>query len=74
MYFLFFFFFDLKIHENTLFSRNNNKTTPLFFQVSAVDQMIMDGIEVDECTMAMLRDMNMSGIGNIKKVYSSRQN
>eukprot|EP01061_Rhynchopus_euleeides_P048036 TRINITY_DN9_c0_g1_i2.p3 TRINITY_DN9_c0_g1~~TRINITY_DN9_c0_g1_i2.p3 ORF type:complete len:129 (+),score=67.21 TRINITY_DN9_c0_g1_i2:65-451(+) len=41
-------------------------------EVSAVDQLIEDGIEVDESTMDMLRDMNMNQISNIKKVFGGR--
>mmetsp|Transcript_107298 Transcript_107298/g.149608 ORF Transcript_107298/g.149608 Transcript_107298/m.149608 type:complete len:139 (-) Transcript_107298:71-487(-) len=36
-------------------------------EVSSVDQQIMDGIEVDDETMDMLRAMDMGGLGNIKK-------
>lgn len=39
-------------------------------EVSIVDQAIMDGIEVDDITFDMLRDMNMGGINNTKKVGS----
>eukprot|EP01061_Rhynchopus_euleeides_P048035 TRINITY_DN9_c0_g1_i1.p2 TRINITY_DN9_c0_g1~~TRINITY_DN9_c0_g1_i1.p2 ORF type:complete len:129 (+),score=62.39 TRINITY_DN9_c0_g1_i1:65-451(+) len=38
-------------------------------EVSAVDELISDGIEVDESTMDMLRDMNMAQISNVKKVF-----
>eukprot|EP01059_Diplonema_ambulator_P003502 TRINITY_DN131_c0_g1_i1.p1 TRINITY_DN131_c0_g1~~TRINITY_DN131_c0_g1_i1.p1 ORF type:complete len:128 (+),score=53.04 TRINITY_DN131_c0_g1_i1:50-433(+) len=37
-------------------------------EVSIVDQAIMDGIEVDDVTFDMLRDMNMGGLHNLKKV------
>eukprot|EP01060_Flectonema_neradi_P033365 TRINITY_DN558_c0_g1_i4.p1 TRINITY_DN558_c0_g1~~TRINITY_DN558_c0_g1_i4.p1 ORF type:complete len:126 (+),score=40.39 TRINITY_DN558_c0_g1_i4:60-437(+) len=37
-------------------------------EVSAVDQTIADGIEVDEVVFQMLKDMNMGDINNLKKV------
>merc|ERR1711991_445015 len=37
-------------------------------EVSAVDQLIQDGLQVDELTMNMLRDMNMGGLQYVKRM------
>eukprot|EP01064_Diplonema_japonicum_P007565 TRINITY_DN151_c0_g1_i1.p1 TRINITY_DN151_c0_g1~~TRINITY_DN151_c0_g1_i1.p1 ORF type:complete len:129 (+),score=42.76 TRINITY_DN151_c0_g1_i1:70-456(+) len=42
-------------------------------EVSIVDQAIMDGIEVDDVTFDMLRDMNMGGLHNLKKTGAARR-